>query len=33
MASIVALLGDPNPDDALESSIAAEMKHEKDLFK
>ena len=33
LLSIVSLLGDPNPDDALESSIAAEMKHEKDLFR
>lgn len=26
-------MADPNPDDALESNIAAEMKHEYDLFK
>jgi len=33
MNSISSLLLDPNPADALESNIAAEMNHEKELFK
>lgn len=32
MNSILSLLLDPNPDDALESSVAAEYKHERLRF-
>lgn len=30
--SIRSLLTDPNPDDALDSNVAAEYKHEKELY-
>ena len=33
LLSIIGLLDNPNPDDPLDSTVAAEMKHERDLYK
>lgn len=32
MLSILSMLNDPNPDDALDSNVAAQYKHERALY-